>query len=176
METAVKPLVNLGQRDLAQQLVQDELGYGPATTAKLINDLPPKTYSKINKLPNYVASEIDISPWEDNPQDVAQNKGESKALWSNFLKTAIKPGRYDVSDPNQRKPGTSLYALQDEAQKKGMPSVDFFELVQQLDKNGDIELDDYQKSELTDLQNPEYKRYGLPELLFRMLPGYKEKR
>lgn len=176
VEIAVKPLINLGQQDLVQKLIQQELGYGPATAAKLINDLPPQVYSQLNKLPEYVVAEMEISPWEKSPTVTTYNKSESQKIWSDFLKTAIKPGKYDVSNPNQRKPGTSLYALQDETQKKGMPPPDFFGLVQQLHKNGDIDLDDYQRIELTNLEQPEYKRYGLPELLYRMLPGYKEKK
>jgi hypothetical protein len=175
VENSVKPLIKLGQRDLAAKLIQTELGYGPVTASKSVNDLPIKTYKDIKNLPNYYSPRVEISPWEDSPQ-IEQSDDTSHKKWIDFFKSSIQPGNYTTSNPNQYKLGTSLYVLQDEAAKKDMPERAFFNIINSLEKNGDIKLDDYQRIELTELSKPSYKRYGLPELLFRWLPSYKEKK
>lgn len=159
IHNSIKWLVDLGQRDIAKQLLIKDLKMGDAQSELTMNPIAENNQNlltdfKFTPLEKNIA--IPVSPNSGNaPQErIKENRNlRNKELknYENRLSKVIKPGTAE-------NPGTSLIGARAYALKSGINWQEFNDLVQNLVSEGKLELDPYQRSELPKLSNSPFQK------------------
>lgn len=171
MEHSIKPMIDAGMRNEMEGFIPSELGLGPVNTENLINPTSKGLYESSSNLPSYdeymheIASLPDYAPKEEY-EKLEKQKEKMDLQWRSWLKKNIKPGKFDTKDPNGFKLGQSLLSARDIADQNGMNWQMFNRMVNDMADKGELDLDERQRGELSQLARPPEQLEGWAELLF----------
>jgi tetratricopeptide (TPR) repeat protein len=158
LKSSAKPLIDQGQYDEAKQnLAQGQ--WSENEIAQILNPLKESTLSQIEKLPHEPTRGL-ISA------ESRQRAANAIARYEDALEKIIKPGITDPTNNNLLKPGTSLFLLRNEMQKKGVPWDQFDRMLNRLIATGRINLDPEQERERVFMSKHPSRGYSIWETLF----------
>ena len=134
----VQWLINEDQRDLAKQLITEDLGFGDAESERIINPPTQQQKSLLEDFEKFPELAIKVPKYGDSAryfQTYNKERSEKIDEYSTRLSNAIKPG-------TAKNPGLSLLAARDMAMDAtGMSWVEFNDLVNDMIKQKKINLD-----------------------------------
>ena len=152
LQGLVKPFLKYGQMEQAMQILGKN-GWSETEIAKIINPLSSGTTSQLNALPSLAKN---LTQHIENPKETdakfVEKQQNATDMWEKALAKLIKPGEINPRTQQVFKPGTSLVLLASEADKRGVSTMNFSLMLNDLIRDGKVNLDEFQFSELGKIQ------------------------
>jgi hypothetical protein len=165
IKTRAEPLLKYGQRsEVYKELAEN--GWSESEISKILNPLPQSIKKSIDVLPNLrspgASGRTDALPGTKAQEDYKKNLSSVEKI----LQKSIVPDSENTKNADAIKPGTSLILLRNEFLKKGISSFMFDNILNNLIREGKVEIGPLQQKELQMLSQSPERVLSLYEFIF----------